>query len=263
MIASYAEENSVKLWTVNPFKLNATYVHHAEPVTSVLFYESDKLITGSIDKKIYIMSILDHSVINNYNSVKIGGMDIDSFRKRLYVFSVSTKIVICYDLLNWGELFRLKENDNIFSMKLSQDGDFLLLNTSFTLPQIHLWDLNNKSIFKIYCWHRQQKFVIKAKFGGIEESLITAGSEDANIYMWHKNSTSIIKILEGHSSTVNTISFNPKDAQMLVSASDDHTLRIWLNENYKLELSSTIVASQINEGKADSNIEESDEEMYP
>ncbi|WMV47070.1 hypothetical protein MTR67_040455 [Solanum verrucosum] len=47
------------------------------------------------------------------------------------------------------------------------------------------------------------------------------------VYIWNRRGSKPIKILCGHSMTVNCVSWNPKKPQMLASASDDQTIRIW------------------------------------
>jgi WD40 repeat protein len=50
---------------------------------------------------------------------------------------------------------------------------------------------------------------------------------DSNIYIWHREHASLIAVLQGHYGMVNCVSWNTKDPYMLISASDDHSIRIW------------------------------------
>lgn len=47
------------------------------------------------------------------------------------------------------------------------------------------------------------------------------------MYIWHINHESPIATLTGHSRTVNCVSWNPVYPNMLASASDDCTVRLW------------------------------------
>lgn len=47
------------------------------------------------------------------------------------------------------------------------------------------------------------------------------------VYIWNRRNERPIEVLAGHSMTVNCVSWNPTWPQMLASASDDQTIRIW------------------------------------
>jgi WD40 repeat protein len=56
---------------------------------------------------------------------------------------------------------------------------------------------------------------------------IASGSEDNQVYIWHIRNEQPIATLTGHTRTVNCVAWNPVYPQMLVSVSDDCTVRVW------------------------------------
>ena len=71
------------------------------------------------------------------------------------------------------------------------------------------------------------RFVIRSAFGGANSAFVASGSESCLVHIWHRESSTLIASVEGHSATVNAVSWNPKDDHMMASASDDHRVVIW------------------------------------
>ena len=60
--------------------------------------------------------------------------------------------------------------------------------------------------------------------------LFTTLHTDHHIYVWHHRRETPIIVLKGHSRPVSCVSWNPVHHDMLASASDDGTVRIWGTE---------------------------------
>ncbi|KAI3719795.1 hypothetical protein L6452_20700 [Arctium lappa] len=120
----------------------------------------------------------------------------------------------------------IKEDQTIVSFTLSGDNKFLLV--SIVNEELHLWSIQgNIRLVSKYRGHRRSRFIVRACFGGFQQAFIASGSEDSQIYIWHRGSGELIETLGGHSGAVNCVSWNPANPHMLASASDDRTIRIW------------------------------------
>jgi WD40 repeat protein len=50
---------------------------------------------------------------------------------------------------------------------------------------------------------------------------------DSFIYVWHKQNGQLVERLQGHTGTVNCVTWNPSNPQMFASAGDDRTIRMY------------------------------------
>jgi WD repeat-containing protein 26 len=81
-----------------------------------------------------------------------------------------------------------------------------------------------------YAGQKQGIYVIRSAFGGPQQMFIISGSEDFNVYIWHREKKSLMESLSGHTGTVNSVGWSPTDPCLFVSASDDCTIRVWGKE---------------------------------
>ncbi|CAH1447231.1 unnamed protein product [Lactuca virosa] len=134
----------------------------------------------------------------------------------------------------------ISEEHPITSLSVSGDSKYLIVNLNS--QEIHMWDVEGLWEKPLrYKGHRQHKYVIRSCFGGVNSTFIASGSENSQVYIWNRSGSDPIEVLSGHSMTVNCVSWNPRRHQMLASASDDQTIRIWgPNPSQKMHLKGLI-----------------------
>ena len=90
--------------------------------------------------------------------------------------------------------------------------------------EIHLWDLTLNRLVRKFTGQKQGRFVIRSTFGGFSQNLIMSGSEDGIVYVWNRDTGTLIEKLPGHDGCVNCVSWG-SDGRW-ASASDDKTVKM-------------------------------------
>ncbi|CAH9072886.1 unnamed protein product [Cuscuta epithymum] len=188
--------------------------------------DGNSIFTGVSDKSIAMWG-LDGKELECWKgqrTIRISDIGVTSDGKQIVSVCKENEIV----MFGWeskDERF-LVEDQFITSFVLSRDNKNILV--SLFNQEIHLWDIdgNMKCVAK-YKGHKRTRFVVRSCFGGLNQAFIASGSEDSQVYIWHRGSGELVGTLGGHSGTVNCVSWNPVNPHMLASASDDHTIRVW------------------------------------
>jgi len=129
---------------------------------------------------------------------------------------------------NFGELSDtplVQEDHSIMSFTTDQTDRYALLNVA--QQGVHLWDISARSLVRKFVGITQGFYNIHGCFGGLDQAFVASGSEDNKVYIYHVRRDEAIAVLGGHTRTVNCVSWNPVHHQVLASASDDNTVRVW------------------------------------
>lgn len=78
-------------------------------------------------------------------------------------------------------------------------------------------------------------------FLNVSDSYVASGAEDKHAYIWDRYYGMCLAKYK-HNDVVNSVAFNPRDSEMLVTTSDDYSIKVWRSKNiakkYKIEKSS-------------------------
>ncbi|OBZ72373.1 Metacaspase-1 [Grifola frondosa] len=139
--------------------------------------------------------------------------------------------IIIYNLATKLLEKSIRLEGELTSVKISQDSQYALVNHTMEQGlscEILLWDLNTEQIARKYTGHVQCRHIIRSCFGGIDDNFVASGSEDGQVYIWHRENGALLEVLPGHGQgSVNAVAWNPVNVRMLASCSDDMTIRIW------------------------------------
>jgi hypothetical protein len=138
-----------------------------------------------------------------------------------------------------------KTNGRIIGTKLSPDNQFIYVNCRPFLNsgdemgwvgpdisqnvEIRVYRTDSLQQVQVLCGHqcytpKNNCFMI---FLDVSHNYVASGAEDRLVHIWDRHSGAKLAALPGHTSVVNAVAFNPCNEGMLVSASDDYSLRVW------------------------------------
>ncbi|GAV63103.1 WD40 domain-containing protein [Cephalotus follicularis] len=236
MLLTCGNAEVMKLWDVETGTCKHTFGDHGFIVSSCAWFpDSKRLVCGSSDpeKGIYMWDC-DGNEIKAWRGrrmPKVLDLAVTPDGEILITVFSEKEILILNVMTNAERV--ISEEHPITSLSVSVDSKCFIVNLNS--QEIHLWDVAGKWEKPLkYMGHKQHKYVIRSCFGGLNSKFIASGSENAQVYIWNRQNSMPIEVLSGHSTTVNCVSWNPKRPQMLASASDDNTIRIWGSSRSKM-----------------------------
>ncbi|KVH95852.1 WD repeat-containing protein 26 homolog [Cynara cardunculus var. scolymus] len=226
-ILTCGEEEVVRRWDVSSGKCLQVYEKGLVGLISCSWSPDGKCVFSGLTDKSIIMWDLDGKemeCLKGQKTIRISDLQITSDGKLIITICKETMILLL-DRESRAERC-IEEDQMIVSFTLSRDNKYLLV--SLVNEELHLWSIQGHvRLVAKYKGHRRSRFIVRACFGGLEQAFIASGSEDSQVYIWHRGSGELIETLGGHSGAVNCISWNPANPHMLASASDDRSIRIW------------------------------------
>ncbi|GMH19781.1 hypothetical protein Nepgr_021622 [Nepenthes gracilis] len=221
------QEEVIRRWDVHTGECLYVYEKPGVGLVSCGWFPDGKGVLSGVTDKSICMWDLDGRELECWKgqkTLKISDMAITNDGKRVISICRETAILL---LDREAKIERLIEEDQVItSFSLSKDNKFLLVN--LINQEIHLWSIEgNLKVVSKYKGHKRSRFVIRSCFGGFDQAFIASGSEDSQVYVWHRSTGELLLALPGHSGAINCVSWNPVNPRMLASASDDRTIRIW------------------------------------
>lgn len=151
---------------------------------------------------------------NNSDQLFIGGID-----NQIKIYDIRKKQV---------ENILIGHTDSITGLSLSNDGNYLLSNGADSI--IRCWDVRpfcqGSRCIKVFQGHTHnfEKNLLRVCWSP-DDSLISAGSADRNVYIWDFKTGKLERKFGGHNGSVNETCFN-KLSNIIASCSSDSSVII-------------------------------------
>ena len=114
-------------------------------------------------------------------------------------------------------------------LALSSDGVFLVSGSDDCT--VKLWDIQTGGVIKIF--HGHISCVLSVSIS-LDCTMIASVSQDPKIRLWNAQTWECSCVIEGHNDLVNSVSFSPTNPKLLISASDDNTVRQWNVDGHQI-----------------------------
>ncbi|PGH00777.1 hypothetical protein AJ79_08115 [Helicocarpus griseus UAMH5409] len=231
-LVSCSQDYKARLWDVETGRCILTIDQHHEPVTCAAWApDGESFVTGSLDSQYQLChwSVDGKSISKWSGPFRVRDCAISPDGRRLVAISTEKKVYV-YNFQTGVEEYNMTLKLDVTCINISRDSRFMLLNMSEC--EVQLLDIETGQLARQYLGQLQGNFIIRSTFGGAAENFVISGSEDSKIYIWHKENSTLIETLQGHSyGCVNSVAWNPKDPGMFASAGDDKKVRIWTTQS--------------------------------
>eukprot|EP00053_Salpingoeca_punica_P012525 m.112197 g.112197 ORF g.112197 m.112197 type:complete len:593 (-) comp15970_c4_seq1:600-2378(-) len=218
------EDRRMIMWDVASGRTLRVFDGHKEGVTACAWTpDGQRIASGSTDQRLILWNSATGEMIHCWPKIRAIDIAMEASGASIIVVCHEKKIRR-FNLNTFEEELLFQEQGSVTSLSLSADGSLAMVN--LVHQDIHVWDLRTRQVVRKYKGHKQERFAIRSCFGGATESFVLSGSEDARVYIWHQDSERLLEELAGHGSTVNAVSWHPREP-MFASASDDNTIRLW------------------------------------
>ena len=230
-------DNIIKIFNVsNGEKVKEYNNLHNSCITSCIYMSNSnsKFLSGSVDKRLLLIDVNNNEppFLEIGKFCRIKQILYSEFNNLIIIIPGSISDIICYDLPKNKISFKIEIKEEVVYSNISKSdkGKYILINISKSYPKILLYNLDKTKTEDKYFGHTQRTMIIKCSFAGDKDQYIISGSEDAKVYLWDRNSPGTPKYsFEGHLGVVNSIELLFND--VLLSVSDDKTLKIWTPKN--------------------------------
>lgn len=230
LLVTCSQDKYARLWDTKTGFLLRKYRRFSEPVSGCVWAsDGSSFVLGTLGKTHGLCGFsADSDEIVEWGK-KHRVQDLCGSPDRRWLVAIDDgRTIYVYNAATRELEYNLDLGARYMSVSISQDSRHLLVSKRDGSAQ--LIDLVTRNSVQKFLGHKGgDVYLIRSSFGGANESFVTSGSEDGNIFIWHKNIGAVVERLRGHLPRCNAVSWNPADPCMLASCGDDGRIKIWVN----------------------------------
>lgn len=218
-------DKTVIVWSTATGEMVRRLLHHDNTISAVAWTpDGAHFLSASVDQKLVLWCSKTFTVVHTWSPLRISSMAVTSTGRVVAVCHEHKIHVI--DLATREKIFSQVETSSVTSVCVSRDGKEALVG--LLNGELHLWSIANEMVpLRKFSGHTNGHYILRSCFGGVDEDFIVCGSEDGQIYIWHRATGKLLDKIEAHVGSVNAVAWSPTDHTLMASAGDDAEVRIW------------------------------------
>ncbi|EKD13335.1 WD domain-containing protein [Drepanopeziza brunnea f. sp. 'multigermtubi' MB_m1] len=229
MIVTCSTDQTAVLWDTHTGQILKQLPRFGEPASSCVWApDGQSFVTGCLDRERNLCQWSLHGeLIYDWGQPhRIQDLAVSPNGHYLVAMDHETHIHV-YNFVTRELEYEIDMKANMSSVSISQNSRYLLVNK--TDGEARMIALDTRETYRSFkSGAKGGNFVIRATYGGANESFVIFGSEEGSVYIYHKETGQLIEKLEGHGkASCNAVSWNPANPSMFATAGDDAKVRIW------------------------------------
>lgn len=223
IIASVGLGETIRLWDIKGNlirEINSQPLKEDTAILSAKFSPDNKIIiTGDYSKQVRLWRVADGKLLREFEQPElVYGVDFSPDGQMIAAASLDGKVRLWR--VSDGKLLKVfHHRDRVQDVRFSPDGKMIASASWDT--SVRLWRISDAKELRIF---QHKSKVYSVNFSSNGQMLVSGGEQGINV--WKVIDGKLVKEINGHSNSVNSVSFNPKN-NLIISASDDKTVRIW------------------------------------
>ena len=227
-LASCGQDKQVLLWDVVEQRVVRRFKQHLLAVNSVAFSPhpstgSSVVCSGGQDKQVHCWDVRSRSQkpLQSMPHASDAVTCVRVTQHQVVAASLDGK-VRSYDL-RAGKMLSDDVGEPITSLDIPPSGDVLLVSSLD--DTLRLLDRERGVLLQEFSGHTHRTYKTGCAVSN-DCSVVCAGSEDHQVYVWDLLEGNVLAKLQGHTNVVTGVALAPK-SRMLASSSTDRSVRIW------------------------------------
>ncbi|KAL7680041.1 putative translation initiation factor, beta propellor-like domain, WD40-repeat-containing [Plasmopara halstedii] len=230
LLLSGTHSTTIQVWNRTTKKCEKSLNHPIGNVSRLQWLPNgDYFVSGSTDKLLVLWNATDNSVVYQWSGRRVVDVVVHPRNSNVFVLLPGFELRV-YDVTQKSDHLILQTKHVVSCLVISSCGHFLLLNC-IKEEQVMCVESTTGRTLATFQGMREQRYILRPCFIGFQHELVASGSEDGKVFVWERESGKLAITLDGHSSVVNEVVCHPIHTNVIATASDDKTIRLWSLES--------------------------------